>query len=83
MEKGRFENILDTTDRNIQIALRQLDYDDLALALWGTSADVKDKILRNMSIDGIALLMVATERVTPAQSTEVESAQNRMMELFE
>jgi len=44
-----FENLLDIDDRSIQTILREIQTDSLVIALKGTSAELKDKIFRNMS----------------------------------
>ena len=44
-----FEDIDQLDDRSVQLVLRQVDAKDLAIALKGVRADVRDKILRNMS----------------------------------
>ncbi|MGL1386256.1 FliG C-terminal domain-containing protein, partial [Vibrio parahaemolyticus] len=44
-----FENILEIDDRSIQTILREVQSDSLVIALKGTSAELKDKIFRNMS----------------------------------
>ena len=44
-----FEDIVHLDDRAVQLVLRQTDVPGLALALKGASADVTDKITRNLS----------------------------------
>ncbi len=44
-----FEDLRHLTDREIQVLLREVDQRDLVVALKGTSPELRDKILGNMS----------------------------------
>src|SRR5262249_44813816 len=51
-----FEDILKLDDRAIQLVLREVDSKDLALAMRGSTGDVQEKILANMSQRGAEML---------------------------
>jgi flagellar motor switch protein FliG len=44
-----FENLLQLDDRSVQALMREISTDVLVVALKGADADVRDKLMRNMS----------------------------------
>jgi flagellar motor switch protein FliG len=74
-----FEDIVKLDDRSIQMILREADQKDLALALRGVSADVKERILSNMSERGAQMLVEEMEYSPPQRKRDIEEAQGRVV----
>lgn len=74
-----FENILNINDRDMQTLLRELSTDSLVLALKGSSAEIADKIYRNMSKRAATLLKDDLEAKGPVKLAEVEQAQKEIL----
>ncbi|MBX5470327.1 MAG: flagellar motor switch protein FliG [Thermoleophilaceae bacterium] len=74
-----FEDIVKLDDRAVQLVLKEVDQKDLALALRGTSEEVKQKILQNMSQRGAEMLREEMEYQPPQRRSVVEEAQGRIV----
>lgn len=74
-----FENILNINDRDMQTLLRELNTESLVLALKGASAEIADKIYRNMSKRAATLLQDDLEAKGPVKLAEVEQAQKEIL----
>ncbi|CAI3796357.1 MULTISPECIES: flagellar motor switch protein FliG [Rheinheimera] len=74
-----FENLLDVDDRAIQTILREVQQDALMKALKGADADLKEKILKNMSKRAAELLNDDLEAMGPVRVSEVEAAQKDIL----
>lgn len=74
-----FEDILKLDDRSIQLVLKEVDSKDLALALRGSSDEVKDRILANMSQRGSEMLREEMEFMPPQRRRVVEEAQSKVV----
>jgi flagellar motor switch protein FliG len=74
-----FEDIITLDDRSIQLILKDVDAKDLALALRGTSEEVKEKILANMSQRGAEMLAEEMEYMPPQRRKNVEEAQSKII----
>jgi flagellar motor switch protein FliG len=74
-----FEDILKLDDRAIQLVLREVDSKDLALAMRGTTSDVQEKILANMSQRGAEMLREEMEFMPPQRRRVVEEAQTKIV----
>jgi flagellar motor switch protein FliG len=70
-----FEDIAGLDDRSIQLVLRQVDTKELAVALKGVRADVRDAITRNMSERAVANLVEEIDLLGPVRLKTVEEAQ--------
>src|SRR5829696_2263737 len=77
-----FEDIVKIDDRGVQMVLKEADQRDLALALRGVSADVKDKIMGNMSQRGAEMLLEELEIQPPQRRSVVEESQSRIIEII-
>jgi flagellar motor switch protein FliG len=77
-----FEDIIQLDDRSIQRVLRELETKDLALSLKGSNAEVKDKILRNMSERAAAMLMDDMEYMGAVRSRDVSEKQTYIVGLI-
>lgn len=76
-----FDNLLDVDDRGMQTILREAPQDTLTLALKGASADVKEKIFKNMSKRASEMLRDDLEAAGPAKLSDVEDAQKEILEV--
>jgi len=74
-----FEDIIHLDDRSIQQVLREVDQKDLALALKGSSEDVKNKVKKNMSKRAAELIEEELEFMGPVRLRDVEEAQQRIV----
>ena len=74
-----FENLLAVTDRDTQTLMRDLSNEDLIMALKGASAEMQDKIFRNMSSRAAEMLKDDLEAKGPVRLTEVETAQRSIL----
>jgi len=74
-----FEDIITLDDASIQRVLRDLDSDDIALALKGASDEVKGRIFKNMSKRAGEILRENMEYMGPVRLREVEEAQQRVV----
>jgi flagellar motor switch protein FliG len=74
-----FEDVTTLDDKAIQLILRNVDSATLALALKGTSAPVREKIMRNLSTRAAENLAEEIELLGPKRLTEVEEAQAKVV----
>lgn len=76
-----FEDIALVDGKGIQAVLREIDNNELALALKTASDDLRDKIFSNMSERAATLIREDMEFMGPVRVTEVESAQQRIVDV--
>ncbi len=74
-----FEDIILLDDRSVQQVLREVDQKDLALALKGSSEEVKEKVKKNMSKRAAELIEEELEFMGPVRLRDVEEAQQRIV----
>lgn len=74
-----FEDITTLDDKAIQLVLRSVESGDLALALKGVSAAVREKIMRNLSTRAAENLAEEIELLGPKRLSEVEEAQAKVV----
>jgi len=77
-----FEDIVQLSDKAIQMTLREIDNDDVALALKTASEDVEEKIFTNMSDRAEEMLKEDMEYMGPVRLREVEDAQQRIVNVI-
>jgi flagellar motor switch protein FliG len=70
-----FEDIVTLDDRSIQQVLREVESNDLAVALKGTAKEVQDRIFGNMSERAASMLREDLEFMGPVRMKQVEEAQ--------
>lgn len=75
-----FEDIVNLDDRSVQVVLRQVDTKDLATALKGVRADVRDKVMRNLSQRAATNLTEEIELLGPVRLRAVEEAQGQIVQ---
>jgi len=76
-----FEDILLVDDRGIQAVLKEIDQDELALALKTASDEMKEKIFGNMSERAAQLIREEMEYMGPVRLSDVEAAQQRIVDV--
>jgi flagellar motor switch protein FliG len=76
-----FEDILLVNDKGIQSVLKEIDHDELALALKTASDEMKEKIFGNMSERAALLIKEEMEYMGPVRLSDVESAQQRIVDV--
>ena len=76
-----FEDILLVNDKGIQAVLKEIDNDDLALALRTASEELKEKIFKNMSERAAQLIKEDMEYMGPVRVSDVEAAQQKIVDV--
>jgi len=77
-----FEDIVGMEDRYIQLVLRQVETPDLATALKGVRADVRDKVTTNLSERAAENLLEEIELLGPVRASSVEEAQAKVIKVI-
>ncbi|MFW6386409.1 MAG: flagellar motor switch protein FliG [Bacillota bacterium] len=77
-----FEDIVLLSDRAIQLVLRQVENDDVALALKTASEEVEEAIFNNMSDRAEEMLKEDMEYMGAVRLREVEDAQQRIVNVI-
>jgi len=76
-----FEDILLVNDKGIQAVLKEIDHDELALALKTASDEMKEKLFGNMSERAALLIKEEMEYMGPVRLSDVEAAQQRIVDV--
>jgi flagellar motor switch protein FliG len=76
-----FEDIMMVNDKGIQSMLKEVDNEDLSLALKTASQDLKDKIFKNMSERAAQLIKEDMEYMGPVRVSDVEAAQQKIVDI--
>lgn len=74
-----FDNLMDVEDRGIQVILREIQTDQLVVALKGADTQLQEKIFKNMSKRAAELLRDDLEAKGPVRVSEVEAAQKEIL----
>lgn len=74
-----FEDITKIDDRGIQVLLKEVPNDKLLLALKTSTAEIKDKIFKNMSGRAAEMLRGDLESMGPSRLSDVEGAQQEIV----
>jgi len=77
-----FEDILKLDDKSVQLVLREVNTQDLAVALKGASEELKQKIFNNMSKRAQQLLKDEIEFMGPVRVKDVEEAQQKIINII-
>lgn len=77
-----FEDIVMIDNRSVQRVLREVESQDLALALKGASSEVAQKIFSNMSSRAAEMLKEDIEFMGPVRLRDVEEAQQRIVNVI-
>jgi flagellar motor switch protein FliG len=76
-----FEDILLVNDKGIQSVLKEVENEELSLALKTASQELKDKILKNMSERAAQLIQEDMQYMGPVRVSDVESAQQKIVDV--
>ena len=68
-------------DKGIQAVLKEVDNEELALALKTASEELKQKIFKNMSERAAQLIAEDMQYMGPVRVSDVEAAQQKIVEL--
>jgi len=77
-----FDDIVNLDDRSIQVVLREVDSKDLGVALKGSSEEVKERILKNLSQRAAQMLKEELEYMGPVRLKQVEEAQSKIVAII-
>ena len=76
-----FEDIMLVNDKGIQAVLKEVDNDELCLALKTASEGLKEKIFGNMSARAADLIKEDMQYMGPVRLSDVEAAQQRIVDV--
>jgi flagellar motor switch protein FliG len=76
-----FEDVLKVDDKGIQGILKEVDNDELGLALKTASTELQNKIFKNMSERAAALIKEDMQYMGPVRVSDVEAAQQRIVDI--
>lgn len=76
-----FEDIVDIDDKGIREMLKEINVQDLPVALRSASSELKTRILTNMSERAGKMLEEDMEVMGPARVTDIEAAQQRIVKV--
>jgi flagellar motor switch protein FliG len=74
-----FDNLVDLDDRGFQTLMREIQTDQLQLALKGTDETLKEKFLTNMSQRAAEMMRDDLEAMGPVRLSDVEAAQKTIL----
>ncbi len=74
-----FENLIDLDDRSMQTLMREIQTDQLQMALKGADENLQEKFLKNMSQRAAEMLRDDLEAMGPVRVSDVESAQKTIL----
>ena len=76
-----FEDIMLVNDKGIQAVLKEVDNDELCLALKTASDGLREKIFNNMSARAADLIKEDMQYMGPVRLSDVEAAQQRIVDV--
>jgi flagellar motor switch protein FliG len=76
-----FEDVLKVDDKGIQGILKEVDNEELGLALKTASPELQEKIFKNMSERAATLIKEDMQFMGPVRVADVESAQQRIVDI--
>ena len=76
-----FEDIMLVNDKGIQAVLKEVDNEDLSLALKTASPELQEKIFNNMSDRASLLIREDMEYMGPVRVSDVENAQQKIVDV--
>jgi flagellar motor switch protein FliG len=74
-----FDDLKDVDDRGFQLLLREINTDQLVIALKGADDGVKQKVFKNLSKRASEMLQDDLETKGPVKLSEVEAAQKEIL----
>ncbi|MDR0361677.1 MAG: flagellar motor switch protein FliG [Planctomycetota bacterium] len=76
-----FEDVILVNDKGIQSVLREVENDELAVALKTASEALQEKIFKNMSTRAAEMIRENMEFMGPVRLSDVEQAQQRIVDI--
>jgi flagellar motor switch protein FliG len=76
-----FEDLAKVDDRGIQLILKEVGQEDLALALKSTTESLKEKVFKNMSQRAAQILKEDMQTKGPVKVSDVEKAQQSVVKI--
>ncbi|MHC4870234.1 MAG: flagellar motor switch protein FliG [Planctomycetota bacterium] len=76
-----FEDVLLVNDKGIQAVLKEVETDELSLALKTASEELQNKVFKNMSERAAAMIKEDMEYMGPVRVSDVEQAQQRIVDV--
>ncbi|MBK9120305.1 MAG: flagellar motor switch protein FliG [Phycisphaerales bacterium] len=76
-----FEDIIRVNDKGIQSVLKEVENEELAMAMRTASDELKDKIFNNMSERAAQLIREEMEFMGPVRVSDVEAAQQKIVDI--
>lgn len=76
-----FEDLILVNDKGIQATLKEVENDELALALKTASEELQAKIFKNMSERAAGMIRENMEFMGPTRLSDVEAAQQRIVDI--
>lgn len=77
-----FEDILSLDDRSVQRVLREVDNNELAIALKGSNEEVQNLIFSNLSKRLASMIKEDMEFMGPVRMKDVEEAQQKIVNII-
>lgn len=77
-----FEDITQLSDPDVQSVLREVDQEELTLALKAVEEDVKEKVFSNMSQRASSMVREELEYMGPVRVSDVEEAQQEIVNVI-
>lgn len=77
-----FEDITQLSDQDVQTVLREVDQEELTLALKAVEEDVKEKVFGNMSKRAASMVREELEYMGPVRVSDVEEAQQQIVNVI-
>ena len=74
-----FEDVANLDNRTIQVVLREVEQDDLRLALKGVSEKIREVVYRNISVRAAETLREDVELMGPVRVRDVEAARKKIV----
>ena len=76
-----FEDVNQVDDKGIQAVLKEIDNDQLTLALKTASEELSEKIFRNMSERAVTMIKEEMQFMPPVRVADVEAAQQKIVDV--
>ncbi len=76
-----FDDIIEIDDKGIQTMLREVQSETLIIALKGATAEMREKIFKNMSSRAAETMREDLESKGPVKLSEVEAQQKQMLQI--
>ncbi len=76
-----FEDLMLVNDKGIQSMLKEIENDDLSLALKTASGELQEKIFKNMSERAAQLIKEDMEYMGPVRVADVEQSQQKLVDV--